>query len=465
MTDTSQASAATDLADGLRASVTGEVVAPDAEAYDDARAVFNAAVDRRPALVVFAAGASDVASTVKVAREHGVELVVRGGRHSFAGNGASDGGVVLDTSRMRGLAIDPEARIGEADAGVTAAEYTAAAGEHGLATGFGDAGPVGIAGLTLGGGIGWLLRKHGLTIDSLLGAELVTADGELVEADADTNPDLFWALRGGGGNFGVVTRLRYQLHELDGILGGMLLLPATPEVLMGYVEAADSAPDELSMIAHVNALPPLPFVPPEHHGKLALMVMLVFAGDAEAGQEAVAPLRALATPLADMVSPMSYPEIYALGGEGPPRSQLAIRSSLIDDWDEGMAAKAIERVQGAELPMAMCQLRVLGGAMARVPADATAFAHRGRRLMVTAGAMNPGPGDPGALEDWVDGTAAALGLQGQSTYVNYVGAGEGPERVHDAYPAATYERLAEVKRRWDPENVFHVNQNVEPAAL
>ena len=367
----------------LRAALLGEVLTPDDPEYQSARLVVNAAVDRRPALIARPADSADVALAVSLARANGLELAVRGGGHSFAGHGTTDGGLVLDMSNMRALHVDPQQRIAWAQAGLTAEHYTAETARHGLTTGFGDTGSVGIAGLTLGGGIGWLVRKHGLTIDDLLAVELVTADGERLQVDFERHPDLFWALRGGGGNFGIVTRLQFQLHEIDTILGGALVLPANPGLLGSFIAAADDAPDELSTIAILARLPPLPFVSPEHHGRLALMVRLAYAGDLDHGPRALAPLRALATPLADAVTPMPYRQMYAAEGPGLERIRMATRSMFLDELDERAAATIFDRIQAQPSPMTAVQIRVLGGAMARVSANATAFAHRDRRMMVT----------------------------------------------------------------------------------
>src|SRR5215207_9137135 len=274
----------------LRAMLNGRVIAPDDAGYDEARAVFYGGIDRVLAFIVRVAAAADVSHVVALARESGLELAVRSGGHSTAGHGTTDGGIVLDLSAMKELEIDTERRTAWAQTGLTAGEYTAAAGAHGLATGFGDTGSVGIGGITLGGGVGYLVRKHGLTIDDLLAAELVTADGELLSVDAQTHPDLFWALRGGGGNFGVATRFQFELHPLDGILGGMMILPATPEVIGSFVAEADAAPDELSTIANIMVAPPMPFVPAEVHGQLIIMAMMVYAGEVDEGERVVAPL-------------------------------------------------------------------------------------------------------------------------------------------------------------------------------
>ena len=294
----------------LPRDLKGQVLTPEDHGYDDARTVFAAHIDRRPALIARVQGVDDIARLIAHARETGSELAIRSGGHSPAGHGVCDGGIVIDLSALRSFELDGAGRTAWAGAGLTAAAFTVAAGEHGLATGFGDTGSVGIGGITLAGGVGFLVRKHGLTIDSLLAAEIVTADGRLRRVDAQTEPELFWALRGGGGNFGVVTRLQYRLHAVDTIVGGLLVLPATPDVIAGFVAEAEAAPDELTTIANVMLAPPLPFVPEERHGSPVVMATMIYAGDVEAGQRTVAPFRALAEPVADLLRPMKYPEMY-----------------------------------------------------------------------------------------------------------------------------------------------------------
>ncbi|MGZ4388115.1 MAG: FAD-binding oxidoreductase [Gaiellaceae bacterium] len=445
----------------LRAELDGGVIAPGDADYDAARAVFSAAVDRRPAVIVRPADAAEVAYVVSLARETGLELAVRGGGHSVAGHGVSEGGIVLDLSRLKALEIDPVERVAWAETGLNAGELTTCAGAHGLAVGFGDTGSVGIGGLTLGGGVGYLVRKHGLTIDSLLGAEIVTADGELLEVDADRHPDLFWAIRGGGGNFGVATRLRYRLEPVDAVVGGMLILPASPEVVAGFVAAADAAPDELSTIANVMPAPPLPFVPEEHHGRLVVLAMLVHAGPAEDAERVLAPFRALAPPVADLLRPMRYPELYGQA-EGGGGLRTVARSLFVDAVDAAVAGSILDRLRASSAQMSVAQIRVLGGAAARVPNEATAYAHRQRRIMVNVAARYAGPGEAAVHEAWASETAAALRRGEDRVYVNFLG-DEGPERVRAAYPGSTWERLREVKRRYDPDNLFRLNHNIPPA--
>lgn len=438
--------------------VTGPVILPGHDGYDQARQVFNARFDRRPAAVVRAADLGDVVATIRFARDHGLDLAVRGGGHSMAGHGTIDGGVVLDLSPMGRVDLDPAGRTAWAQAGVTAGRYTAAAHEHGLATGFGDSPGVGIAGLTLGGGIGWLARKHGLTADQLLATELVTADGDVLQVDAETQPDLFWALRGGGGNVGVVTRLRYRLHEVATVLGGMLLLPASPQALQEFVAIADAAPDELSTIVHVGKAPPLPFVPEAHHGRLVMIVMLVYAGDLDAGERVVAPIRGIAEPIVDALRPMPYPAMFE--EEGPPRAAMAVRSTFLDDLDDATATLLFDHLDAATTPMSAVQLRVLGGALGRVPVEATAFAHRRRRMLLNVVAASEQPDDP-AREAWVVGLLDALRPATTGAFVNFM-ADEDTARVAEAYPHGAYERLAAIKARYDPTNLFRGNHNITP---
>jgi FAD/FMN-containing dehydrogenase len=443
----------------LANEITGSIVAPGDPDYDEARAVFSPAFDRRPAMVVRAADSADVARVVAYARETGAELAVRGGGHSMAGHSASEGGIVLDVRALDDFELDVEARTAWAGAGLTTGAYTAAAGEHALVTGFGDTGSVGVAGITLSGGLGFLVRKHGLTIDDLLAVEIVTADGERRHVDAEQHPDLFWAVRGGGGNFGVVTRLKFRLHPLPEFTGGILILPATPDVIAGFIAEAESAPEELSAIAGAMTAPPLPFVPSEHHGKLVLMAMVAYAGGPANAERALAPFRALAPALADMVRPMPYAEMFP---EEAFRPTVAARTMFLGSVDRKAAETILERLQASTAPVRAVQLRVLGGAMARIPADATAFAHRGSRLMVNVAAMYQDPAELPQHEAWVRDTMDALHDGDAGAYAGFLG-DEGEERVRAAYPGATYERLAAVKAQYDPDNLFRLNQNIVPA--
>ncbi|MDQ3688505.1 MAG: FAD-binding oxidoreductase [Chloroflexota bacterium] len=446
----------------LRTHVRGTVIAPDDPGYDEARTIVSGEFDRRPGVIVRVADADDVAHVVKLARDTHTELAVRSGGHSGAGHSASEGGIVLDLRGMTAIEIDVEGRTAWAEAGLTAGEFTTAAAAHGLAVGFGDTATVGLGGITLGGGVGYLVRKHGLTIDNLLAAEIVTADGKLLHVDGDTHPDLFWGIRGGGGNFGVATRFKYRLHPLEGIVGGILVLPATPDTVAEFMSAADAAPDELSTIANVMTCPPMPFVPEEHHGGIVILAMLTYAGSAENGERAMAPFRALAEPLADLVRPMTYPEMFPpQEGEGDYHPTAAARTMFVDSIDRAAAEMLLERLKASDAPMRVAQLRVLGGAMARVSADATAFAHRGSRIMVNVAAFYEGAADRAGRQAWVDDLAEALHQGDDGAYVNFLGT-DGEERIRAAYPGATWDRLSEIKDRYDPTNLFRMNQNIAP---
>ena len=445
----------------LRARVRGRVVTPDDPAYDRARTTFYGGFDRRPQVIVQAADAADVARVVALARDTGLELAIRSGGHSPAGHCVVDRGIVLDLSAMRALELDTEARTAWAEPGLTAGEYTTAAAARGLATGFGDTGSVGIGGITLAGGVGYMSRKHGLTIDNLLAAEVVTADGQLLRADAEEHPDLFWALRGGGGNFGVATRFQFRLHPLAQVVGGMLLLPANAEVVAGFIALAQEAPEELSSIANVMPAPPMPFVPAEHHGQLIIMALMVYAGDVEAGQRAIAPYRSLATPLADMIKPMAYPEIYP--PEDPEFHPSAVAHTMfLDQVDHPVAETIIEYLKASDASLRAAQLRVLGGAMARVPVEATAFAHRRSAIMANVASFYNGPADKPVRQAWVDQFAAALQQRDDGAYVGFLTDNDSA-RVRQAYPASTWNRLVQVKANYDLTNLFHHNHNISTA--
>jgi FAD/FMN-containing dehydrogenase len=445
----------------LRSMFKGQVISSGHSDYDQARTVFYGGIDRRPAVIIRVRDVEEVARVISLARETGLPLAVRSGGHSVAGHCVTDGGIVLDLSDMRDLQIDFEGRTAWVEAGLTAGEYTTAAGAYGLATGFGDTGSVGIGGLTLGGGVGYLVRKYGLTIDDLLAAEIVTADGQLLHLDANTNPDLFWAIRGGGGNFGVVTRFQFRMHEVGSIFGGMLFLPAAPDVIASFMTLAEAAPEELSVIANVMPAPPMPFLPAEYYGKLIIMAMLVYAGDASEGEGVIAPFRALATPIADMVKPMQYPEIYPLE-QDEYHPVAASRTMFVDHIDRSVAGMILDHLKSSTGMMAVAQLRVLGGAMARVPVDATAFAHRKSRIMVNVAALYQQPEEKPTHEAWVTDFAKALEQDDRGAYVNFLGE-DGEARIRAAYPGRTWDRLREVKARYDPDNLFRLNQNIPPA--
>jgi len=455
--------AATELAT-FASGIRGDVILPGDERYEDARLVHNRVYDRRPAVIVRAADAEDVAHAVGFARGMDLQIAVRSGGHSLAGFGTGDDVLVIDLSSMKGLHIDPERRVAWAQPGLTAGEYTTAAAAHGLATPFGDAASVGLGGLVTGGGIGWLTRKHGLTIDSLLAAEVVTADGRRVIASHAENPDLFWAIRGGGGNVGIVTRFQFRLHPVDVVIGGALFLPPTPEIVRGVIDAAKAAPDELTTINMIMRVPPLPMIAAEHHGKVSVLVLPVFAGDLMAGQAAMAPFRALAEPIADLVGPMPYVGMYALSDGATAPHAGVTRSMFADDLDDASIAAILEFVETSPTPLAIGQIRILGGEMARIGNDATAFAHRDRSVMFAAIVPFEDPSRVEEMTAWTDQFFAAVRHDARGVYANFL-AEDGEARIHEAYPAETYRRLAEIKRRYDPANVFHLNQNIRPARI
>ena len=443
------------------ATLNGSLLQPSDDEFDAARRAHNTRYDRQPTLVVRAADAADVARTVAFAAETGLELAVRSGGHSVAGHSTSDGGIVLDLSPMKAILIDPDRRLAWAQPGLTAGDVTAAAAAHGLAVPFGDTATVGIGGITTGGGIGFLTRKHGLTIDNLVAAEIVTADARILTVDDRRHPDLFWAIRGGGGNVGIVTRFVYRLVKVDTVIGGGLFLPATPETIAGLVREARRAPDGLTLIPFVMYAPPLPFIPAEWVGELALMVLGVFDGNADGGEAAWAPIRALAEPIVDLVGPMPYQGIYQFTAAGEAPGGSSMRSWFASDLDLADAGRIIELMRRAPSPRVMTQLRILGAAMGRVAPDATAFSQRDAEVMVTAMAFFEA-GDPAPFDAWTRAFFDAFAAHRTGVYVNFLGA-EGDDRIRSAYPGGAFERLAAIKRRYDPTNLFRVNQNVRPA--
>jgi FAD/FMN-containing dehydrogenase len=323
-----------------------------------------------------------------------------------------------------------------------------------------------VGGITLGGGVGWLSRKLGLTIDSVEGVEIVTADGRLLTADEHTRPDLFWAVRGGGGNFGVVTRFRYRVHPIGAVLGGALLLPATGEVIRGAVGLADGAPDELTTINLITRLPPLSIVPPEAHGQLAVLITLVWCGELDAGQRVVDRFRRLAPPIADLLQPRPYPDMYQLIPEVPQSVTNITYSLAADELDDEAVEAILQHLEEPNLPsteaLAAVELRVLGGAISRIPGDATAFAHRQRKLLCSVVAAGFAEADNDGNRSWVQSLSRAIGYLEKGAYVNFLDAADEP-RLHETYPDSTYRRLVEVKQRYDPTNLFHRNLNIPPA--
>ncbi|HSL28264.1 MAG TPA: FAD-binding oxidoreductase, partial [Anaerolineales bacterium] len=446
----------------LLASLKGQVIMPGDADYEGVRTRLSIEAVRRPALIVRPLDAGDVSRVVLLARETGMELAIRSGGHSLAGFSTSEGGIVLDLSQIKDLKINEEERTAWAGAGLTAGEYTAETAKFGLATGFGDTASVGLGGLTTGGGIGYLVRKYGLTIDNLLAAIVVTADGQIRHVNAETHPDLFWAIRGGGGNFGVVTHFKFRLHEVDTIVGGMLILPAEAKVMAAFAAAAEAAPEELSTIVYNMPAPPMPFIPERYHGQIVSLAMLAYTGNVEEGLRVIAPFRQLAEPIVDMLGPMPYPEIY-WPADPNARSVFAVRSKFIERVDERTAQIMLDRLHASTAGTPMAEFRILGGAMARVAADATAFAHRSSRIMANFIVQYEDRAQAAIHNAWAMDGIAALDQGDGAVYVNFVG-NEGEARLHDAYPNATWNRLAAIKAKYDPTNLFRRNHNIAPKA-
>ncbi|MEO7224330.1 MAG: FAD-binding oxidoreductase [Devosia sp.] len=445
----------------LNSGLSGRTIRPSDDGYDAARTVMYGGFDFHPGVIVRVKSATDIQRAVKVATESGLELAVRSGGHSGAGHSGSDGGIVIDLREMKAIEIEEASKTAWVETGVTAEELTKATTAKNLVVGFGDSGTVGIGGITLGGGVGYLSRLHGLTIDSLLAAEIVTADGRLLTVDATHEPDLFWAIRGGGGNFGVAVRLKYQLHDLPEFTGGMICLPAMAETVAGFVAAAEAAPNELSTIANVMPAPPMPFLPAEVHGKLVILGMIAYAGDDAAAQKALAPFRALAKPYADMIKPGPYLQMYP--PEDPDYHPTAVfKNMFVNRVGTAEAQQIVDTLNSASADFCVTQIRVLRGAIAKVPVDATAYAHRTAPIMVNIAAFYTTPEDQVTQQGWVETFARALQQEEAGAYVNFLGL-EAPERIHAAYPGATWERLRKVKKQYDPDNVFRRNQNIVPA--
>src|SRR5215211_683187 len=451
-----------DLMETLRSRLRGRLItAADAD-YHDARKVLYFTVDRRPLAIARVADAEDVATVVDFARDHFLPLAVRSGGHSLAYLSVIDNAIVVDLSEMRRVSMDPAARTARVQPGATSGDLAGPANDFGLALSTGDTHSVGMGGLTTGGGIGFMVRKYGLAIDNLLAAQIVTAAGNIVTASAEDHPDLFWAIRGGGGNAGIVTEFVFRLAPVSQILGGELMLPASREVLRGYLDYAASAPDELTTIANLIYAPPAPHVPAEHVGDLVLSVLVCWTGDLAAGERALAPLRALAKPVADVVAPISYPEIYRFTEHQAAPHAASIRMMFADELSDEALDAALSAMERASSPFSLIQFRGLGDAMARVANDATAFAHRERRYFVAIiGLWLDTDEDAAVHEAWTAALWRTIRHEGRGVYVNFLEV-EGPDRVREAYALANYARLLAIKRRYDPGNLFRFNQNVPP---
>ncbi|MET0789579.1 MAG: FAD-binding oxidoreductase [Cellulomonas sp.] len=453
----------------LRHDLEGTVVVPTDRDYDQARHVWNHSIDRRPAAVVRCAGVADVVAGVRFAASEGLPVAVRGGGHSVAGFSTCDGGVVLDLREMHAVHVDPVARRARVQGGALWRHVDRESQVHGLATTGGLVSSTGVGGFALGGGIGHLARKHGLTCDNVLSAEAVTADGQVLRAGPDENADLFWALRGGGGNFGVVTSMELAMHPVGPVvLGGVVFYPGhqAAQVLAGWRDAVAGTPDELTSLVNLTSAPPLPVLPVEVHGTKVAAVVACWSGPADVGEEVVRPLRSLGDPIADLLGPIRYVDLQQLVDPlWPAGASNYFTSAFLDDLPAAAVDLYADAHRRAAGPPALCELHVhqLGGAVGRVATEASAFAERTAPFVVNCLARTSVTSDAAPLVDWARATRDAMAAYGSGRmYVNFTGEPE-QGRARACYPPQTYARLAEVKRRLDPENVFRFNQNVLPA--
>jgi FAD/FMN-containing dehydrogenase len=448
----------------LQGKLSGDVIGPDDDRYDDARRVYNAMIDRHPAAVVRPAAADDVATAVRAAADEGLAVAVRGGGHSVPGFGTADDAVVIDLSAMRRVDVDPATRTAHAQGGATWGDFNEATGAHGLATTGGILSTTGVGGLTLGGGIGYLARGVGLSCDNLVAAEVATADGRVVRASDDENADLFWALRGGSGNFGVVTSFGFRLHPVATIYGGPMFfeLEDAAAILRFYREFIADAPEELGMFPAFQIAPPLPFLPEERHGQTFLAVVACWAGPLEMGEGILKPLHDVAPVVAEHVGEMPYAALNsAFDALHPPGLRHYWKTSFATDLtDEAIEANL---THGPAVPVVNSTVHIysINGAVQRVAPDATAFAYRDATFATVIAGMWPDPNDDDANIEWVRGYYDAIAPYSQEGgYINFMSADD-QDKIRASY-RQNYDRLVEVKRAWDPGNVFRVNQNIAP---
>jgi FAD/FMN-containing dehydrogenase len=450
----------------LESELRGTVLFQGSPGYDEARTVWNAMIDRRPGLIVRCAGAADVIKSVQFAASHKLLVAVRGGGHNIAGNAVCDGGMVIDLSQMKSVRVDPKSQRAWVEPGVTLADLDRETQAFGLAVPTGINSTTGVAGLTLGGGFGWITRKFGLTIDNLLSADVVTADGKLVRASSKENVDLFWALRGGGGNFGVVTAFEFQLHALGPtVLAGLVVYPfdQAEKVLNDYREIVKSAPDELTCWVVMRKAPPLPFLPAEWHGREILALAMCYAGDLEAGKKAMAELRSLGKPIADVVGPnpfsgwqAAFDPLLTPGARNYWKSHDFVKLS---DEAIKLLMDAVKKLPGPE-----CEIFIahVGGMAERVPLEATAFPQRNAHFVMNVHTRWRENSMDDVCVAWAKKLFAALTPHASGTaYINFM-PGDEADRVEAVY-GDNYRRLSEIKRRYDPTNLFRMNQNVRPA--
>lgn len=453
----------TEFEDGL----TGSVVRPGDEDYDEARAIWNGAHDARPAVIARCADAADVRHAIGFARSEGLDVAVRGGGHSIPGFSSCDEGIVIDLSPMKGIEVDAHARTVRVEGGVTWGELDAATQEHGLATTGGLISTTGIAGFTLGGGIGWLMRKHGLACDNLRSAKVVTADGQLLSATAGENPDLLWGLRGGGGNFGVVTTFEFDLHPVGPtVAAGPVFYPGerAVEIMRFYRDFARELPDELSTLLNLITAPPAPFLPQDWHGKKLIALVGCYSGSTEEGMKAMQPMRDLGDPVADLVGPMPYVQMQSLlDALWPKGTQAYMKAGYFRALDDHAIETMARYHQQATSPSSEIHIQHFGGAIARVGEEETAYGERQAPFVLNAIATSHEPaGGFNIHVEWAQRFYAEIepSLTG-GAYINFLSA-EGQERVRAAYGAEKFDRLRALKDHYDPTNLFHLNQNIPP---
>jgi FAD/FMN-containing dehydrogenase len=450
----------------LRRQVRGEVITREDPGFDAARAVWNAMIDRRPAVIVRCASVTDVVAAVGVARDEDLLLAIRGGGHSFAGFGTCEGGMVLDLSPMKGIVVDQANATARAQPGLTWREFDRATLACGLATTGGLVSTTGISGFTLGGGIGWLMRRDGMAVDNLLSAEVVAADGTVLAASPSHHQDLLWGLRGGGGNFGVVTELEFRLHQVGPLMvAGAVFYPlaAGRDVLAFYREWTASVPDDLTTMLAIVTAPP--FLPPSVAGTQVIVVAGCHAGALDEGMAAVEPIRRIGTPIADALGPMPYPELQTMFDESAPRGMRNyFKNAYLDSLDDQVIDALLSQATRLSTlhPLSALHLHHLGGAVDRVPNDATAFGQRFHPYLLNVISTWADPVDDDAQLTWPRETVEALEpYRPEGQYVNFL-ADATQDRVRRAYGPQTYARLASVKQRYDPTNLFRVNLNIEP---
>jgi FAD/FMN-containing dehydrogenase len=448
----------------LESRLQGDLVWPGQPAYEAGRGVWNMATDRRPALIVRAADAEDVIAAVDFARAQGLSVAVRSGGHSNAGFGTCDGGVLIDLSALKGIDIDPLTRRARIEPGLTWAEVSAAAHPYGLAMTSGNAGSVGVGGLLLGGGMGWMVRKYGLAIDRVRAIELVTASGQFVRASATEHADLFWGLRGGGGNFGVATAFEVELHPGGTVLAGVLAFDAAQidRVLPALAHFAQAAPDELTTDSLIALAPAVPFIPAEWRGRPIIAIMVCYTGDVAEGERVIAPLRRLAEPVADIVAPMPYPTLFKLTEQqAAARLHVNARSYYLRTPDRGGLETFMQLVPTLVSLECLVEMKVAGGAVGRIPRSATAYAHRETPVWIACLTGGPDADADKRRQHLLQRFERVMRPHAAGSYVNVMGHDE-PDRALDAYPPATYARLVALKRRYDPTNIFRHNLNVTP---